>query len=88
MSLETDPDGVPVVYDHPDWSKRSGLRRRLDRPFGIAGGATPAEELAAEIGEISEPLGRRYDLLVEGADGVWWWGDGYPNLTEHPDFRR
>lgn len=58
MSLETDPDGVPVVYDHPDWSKRSGLRRRLDRPFGIAGGDTPAEGLAAEIGEISEPLGR------------------------------
>src|ERR1700722_5728289 len=34
---------------------------------------------------ISEPLGRQYDLLVEDADGVWWWGDGYPGLGEHPD---
>ena len=47
-----------------------------------------AEWLAAWIAvfEISEPLGRRYDLLVEDENGVSWWGDGYRDLSEHPDF--
>jgi hypothetical protein len=93
VRLEVDPDGVPVllvVYDHPFWSKRTGLRRRLDRPpFAAHGAETPEGSLAAEIArfEISEPLGRYYDLLVEDGAGVWWWGDGYPDLREHPDFQ-
>jgi hypothetical protein len=46
-----------------------------------------AEWLAAWIAtfEISEPLGRRHDLLVPDEDGVHWWGDGYRDLSEHPD---
>ena len=36
--------------------------------------------------EISEPLGRTYHLLVEDEAGVHWWGDGYRDLSEHPDF--
>ena len=49
---------------------------------------TPEESLAEEIAlyEISEPIGRYYDLLIEDGEGVWWWGDGYPDLSEHPDF--
>jgi hypothetical protein len=88
---EIDPYGVPVlraVYDHGSTPKRLGLRRRLDREPMVDDEKTPAQSLAAEIAvyEISEPIGRHYDLLVEEADGVWWWGDGYPDLSEHPDF--
>jgi len=94
LRLEVDSDGVPVilaVYDHSGWSKRTGLRRRLDRiPFAEHGADTPEGSLAAEIAkyEISEPLGRYYDLLVKDDADVWWWGDGYPDLSEHPDFRK
>jgi hypothetical protein len=88
---EVDPDGVPVlraVYDHGWTDKRLGLRRQLDREPMVDDEETPAQSLAAEIAvyEISEPIGRYYDLLVEEADDVWWWGDGYPDLSEHPDF--
>jgi hypothetical protein len=84
VNLEVDPDGVPVllaVYDHPGWSERTGLRRRLDRmPFGEHDEDTPEASQAAEIAlyEISEPLGTYYDSLVNDPSGVWWWGDGYP----------
>ena len=89
VSLEIDPDGTPVlkvIYESPSHSKRIGLRRRLDRiPFGAHGGESPEESLAREICiyEISEPLGRYSELLVEDANGVWWWGDGYPTLSEN-----
>jgi hypothetical protein len=88
---EFDPDGVPAlraIYDHGWTDKRLGLRRRLDREPMVDDEETPAQSLAAEIAvyEISEPVGRYYDLLVEEAGGVWWWGDGYPDLSEHPDF--
>jgi hypothetical protein len=80
--LTSDPDGVPVllaVYDHPYVSERLGLRRRLDR-WGPGDDGADAEALAKEIAiyEISEPLGRYYDPLVEDGQSVWWWGDGYP----------
>jgi hypothetical protein len=93
VSLENDPDGVPVlraVYEHPFCTERTGLRRRLNRiPFTEHGANTPEGSLAAEIAkfEISEPLGRYYDLLVRDDFGVWWWGDGYLELSEHPDFQ-
>src|SRR5580698_8384858 len=85
-SLETDTDGTPlllVIYHHSYWPERTGLRLRLDphlRPLTDTE-RTPEESLAADIAymRISEPLGRQYDLLVEDADGVWWWGDGYPD---------
>jgi hypothetical protein len=90
-TTENDPDGVPVlraVYDHGWSQKRLGLRRRLDREPMMDNEPTPEESLAEEIAlyEISEPLGRYSDLLVEDGHGVWWWGDGYPDLSEHPDF--
>jgi hypothetical protein len=93
VNLDTDSDGTPVllaIYLHPFWPERTGLRLRLDRDRRPLGDTydTPEESLAADIAymRISEPLGRQYDLLVEDADGVWWWGDGYPELGEHPDF--
>ena len=76
--FEVDPDGVSVllaVYDHPYSPKRIGLRRRLDKTPLTSGapGAFPEEAVAADIAvfEISEPLGRYYDLLVEDSTGVW-----------------
>jgi hypothetical protein len=84
--LDFDADGVAVllaVYDHPLYPQRIGLRRRLDRELG-----SDPESLAEQIAiyGISEPMGRYYDLLVEDEAGVWWWGDGYPDIGEHPDF--
>lgn len=38
----------------------------------------PAGEIA--LYTISEPLEQYDDVLVEDADGMWWWGDGYPIL--------
>ena len=90
---EQGEDGVGVlcaVYEHPFWPERTGLRRRLDRPPAI--GSDPDEDLAQWFSswiatfEISQPLGRMHDLLVEDDDGVHWWGDGYRELSEHPDF--
>jgi hypothetical protein len=90
-NLEADQDAVPVlraIYDVPYSMKRIGLRRRLDRPPMTDTARTPADSLAEEIAfyEISEPLGRQFDLLVEDRRGIWWWGDGYPSLSEHSDF--
>jgi hypothetical protein len=83
--VEVDSDGVPAllaVCDHPGWSERTWLRRRLNRmPFGAHDKDTPEASQAAEIAiyEISEPLGTYYYYsLVEDSSGVWWWGDGYP----------
>jgi hypothetical protein len=90
--VESDDDGVAVlraVYEHAYWPERTGLRRRLDRPPTLAhAGATSAERLACDIAylEISEPLGRMHDLLTPDDQGVHWWGDGYRQLSEHPDF--
>jgi hypothetical protein len=91
--LESDEDGVAVlraVYEHAYWPERTGLRRRLDLPpTPVQPGATAAEKLAADIAylEISEPLGRMHDLLTPDEQGVHWWGDGYRQLSEHPDFQ-
>jgi len=95
-SLEADPDGVPVllaVYEHAFWPERTGMRRRLDRT-PVAGSLGErqdlAEWLASDIAwlEMGEPLGRQHDLLVEDDNGVWWWGDSYPDITQHPDYER
>lgn len=85
--LDSDPDGVPVllaVYDHPNYGQRIGLRRRLDRWGPDANAEALAQDIA--IYDISEPLGSYYELLVDDGRGVWWWGDGYPDIGEHPDF--
>ena len=82
---EADSDGVAVLlatYEQPDDSRRIGLRRRLDHPpMSDHGEASLEAAQAAEIAvhDISEPLGRYANLLVEDANGIWWWGDGYPN---------
>lgn len=62
---------------------------RLDEPPFDAPRAGESLErwLAGSIAdEISEPLGRVYDLLVADDDGVHWWGHGYRDVREHPDF--
>jgi hypothetical protein len=90
VTHEVDPDGMPVllaVYDHSFWPERTGLRRRLDgAPLVALEGELPEFQKAADIAytEMSEPLGRVHDILVE-QDGVWWWGDGYPELPPDPN---
>lgn len=89
---ENDHDGVPVlraIYDHPYWPQRTGLRLRLDEPPFDS--PRPGQELAAWVAgniadEIAEPLGRMYDLLIPDDAGIYWWGDGYRHISEHPDF--
>jgi hypothetical protein len=72
-------DGSPAViaiYDHSWYSKRIGLKSRLDQsPMAIPEGMSPSEALAQDIAvyEISEPLGTYYDRLIEDEFGVWWW---------------
>jgi len=94
-NLEVDPDGVPVllaIYEHAFWPERTGMRRRLERTpvSGTPGDRSLAEWLVDDIAwlEMGEPLGRRHDLLVEDDNGVWWWGNGYPDITQHPDSER
>jgi len=89
--LEFEPDGTPVlvaIYDHPHYDRRIGLRHRLDDyPMAIPEGSSPAEAMAQDIAvyEISEPLGRYSEILVDDGDGVWWWGDGFPELSKNPN---
>jgi hypothetical protein len=88
--VESDPDGTPVleaISDRPDDERRIGLRRRLIRyPVPGEPGWDP-EALAAEIAQfdISEPLGRYSAILVDDGTGVWWWGDGHPELGKNPN---
>jgi hypothetical protein len=55
--------------------------------MSIPEGYSPAEAMAEDIAvyEISEPLGRYFKILVDDGEGVWWWGDGFPDLTPDPD---
>ena len=76
-----------AVYDHARWDRRTGLRRALNRvPAWVPPDMSPEEALAFEIAvsDMAEPLGNYWDLLVEDGDGVWWWGDGFPELTGPP----
>lgn len=88
--LTSDTDGTPVLlatYDHPEEDRRIGLRRRLIRyPLPERPGWDP-KALAQDIAviEISEPLGRYSEILVDDGNGAWWWGDGYPELTNDPN---
>jgi hypothetical protein len=92
-TLEENASGSPfllAIYDHPWWEKRTGLRRRLDRiPSTVPPGMSPEEALAYDIAslDIAEPLGNYYELLVEDENGVWWWGDGFQELTPPGQFR-
>lgn len=89
--LELPGDGnsyVRAVYDHPSaLGRRIGLRRQLNHiPLTVPPNLSPEESLADEIAtiDIGEPLGRYWNLLVEDDSGVWWWGDGFPQLQTMP----
>jgi hypothetical protein len=88
--LTSDSDGTPVlnaISDRPDNERRIGLRRRLIRYTVPDQPGWDAEALAEDIAryEISEPLGRYSEILVDDGNGVWWWGDGYPELSKNPN---
>ncbi len=78
-TLGVTSDGSPavvVIYDHPWYDRRVGLRSRLDQtPNAIYEGMSAAESRAHDIAEyeVAEPLGTHYDSLVEDDSGVWWW---------------
>ena len=78
-SLGVTSDGRPaiiVIYEHPLYDKRVGLRSRLDQvPTSIYEGMSAAESRAHDIAEyeIAEPLGTYYEALAEDDSGVWWW---------------
>jgi hypothetical protein len=86
--LERDVDGLAflrAVYDDSNHQRRIGVRRQLDGkgPLAHMPGMSLAESMAYDIahGDMAEPLGTYWYLLVEDDNGVWWWGDGYPGLT-------
>jgi hypothetical protein len=86
--LERDGDGIAflrAVYDHSDQQRRIGVRRQLDYrgPLAHMQGMTLAESKAYDIAhyDMAEPLSSYWNLLIEDADRVWWWGDGYPGQT-------
>jgi hypothetical protein len=88
--LKSDPDGTPVlevISVRTDDMRRIGLRRRLIRYIVPGQPGWDPEVLAADIAQhdISEPLGRYSEILVDDGSGVWWWGDGYPELSVDPD---
>ena len=82
--LERDADGVGflrAVYDDSNHLRRTGVRRQLDGrgPLAHLPGMSLAESMAYDIahGDMAEPLGTYWHLLVEDSNEVWWWGDGY-----------
>ncbi|RZS90320.1 hypothetical protein EV189_2105 [Motilibacter rhizosphaerae] len=75
-------DGQPVlyvVYTHPWWDFRTGLRRRLvdDGSLPRFDDGDPAVDLARSIAvlDLAEPLGRTLLEMVPDSGGTWWWGD-------------
>ena len=84
--VERRPDGdaIRVIYDRDGADRRFG-RRVIAAPDVY--GQDPTSQGWAVAEDIDEPLGRHWDLLVE-EQGVWWWGDGYPTLDEHPEMPR
>ena len=83
--LERDADGVAflrAVYDDSNHQRRIGVRRQLDGrgPLAHLQGMSQAESMAYYIahGDMAEPLGTYWYLLVEDNNGVWWRGDGSP----------
>ncbi len=82
-----------VVYDHPWWPERTGLRHVIEPPPANLSPHDLKDYLQDEVtaivdDSVGEPLGRFHDLLVPDGNGVHWWGDGYPGLDEHPDFHK
>jgi hypothetical protein len=84
-----------VVYRHPTHGGRLGARFVIEQrpePVSLAREARVAEVLRVQLQEITDalgqPLGRSVDLLVLDEAGVQWWGDGYPDLSRHPDLLR
>lgn len=75
VTNDGDP-AVVIIYDHPWYDRRVGLRSRLDQaPMSMYEGMSTAEARAHDIAEyeISQPLGSHFDRLVEDDSGVWWW---------------
>jgi hypothetical protein len=85
--VEEDGSALRVVYDREGWDRRLGYRFRVSEvpADDFETGRDDVSGTAYDIcSNLDEPLGRFWDLLVQ-EDGVWWWGDGYPGLDQHPD---
>ncbi|MFN8156940.1 MAG: hypothetical protein U0R68_05965 [Candidatus Nanopelagicales bacterium] len=82
--LEPGSEVIRIVYRR--WETDAPvIGYRCDVALQRDGYLIPSKEITSDvIDQISEPLGRQADLLVE-EQGVSWWGDGYPGLDQHPD---
>jgi hypothetical protein len=81
--VENGGGAIRVVYDQVGEARRLGYRSQLDRSYNFDTGAPLPEAVEFVTDAIWYPLGRQADLLVE-EQGVWWWGDGYPDLNDFP----
>lgn len=81
--LEPGSEVIRIVYRR--WETDAPvIGYRCDVALQRDGHLIPSKEIASDvIDQISEPLGRQADLLVE-EQGVWWWGDGYPDVGDSP----
>jgi hypothetical protein len=81
--VENGGGAIRVVYDQVGEDRRLGYRSELKRGYRVDVGASLPEAVDFVTDAIGDPLGRQGDLLVE-EQGVWWWGDGYPDWNSSP----
>lgn len=78
------PDTVEVIYRYPGFDGLVGLRRDVsarpvelkptDKQYALAVNENSPREIATMLRiQLEEP--QRFDTLVAGTDGIYWWGD-------------